>query len=124
MPDPTPDPAPQPAAEPIFHTALADDWAQAQRSGEYTTSTRGHSLAEEGYIHASTRAQLDGVLATYYADLDPAGLRLLVLDVAALEAAGSPVRWDPVPGAAAPFPHVYGPIPTAAVSAVLPVTSQ
>ena len=113
-----------PTTDPIFHVARAADWAEAQRTGSYTTSTRGRTLAEEGFIHASTPAQVAGVLANFYADLDPADLRLLVLDREALEGAGSPVRWDDVPGAPGPFPHVYGPIPVAAVSAVRPVPQE
>lgn len=110
--------------DPIFHVATTADWAEARRRGAYTTSTRGRTLDDEGFVHASTRKQLDRVLADFYADLDPAGLRLLVLDVQALEAAGSPVRWEAVPGADSPFPHVYGPIPVSAVTATLPVTDR
>ena len=105
----------------IFHIALADEWAAARHDGRYQVSSRGRTLADEGFIHASTSQQVEGVLARYYADVDPAELRLLVIDVEALEAAGSPVRWDEVAGAAAPFPHIYGPIVTTAVKAVLPI---
>ena len=35
----------------IYHIATAADWAQAQRDGQYATSTRGRTLAEEGFIH-------------------------------------------------------------------------
>jgi uncharacterized protein (DUF952 family) len=33
----------------IYHIASAADWEQARRDGEYTTSTRGMSLAELRY---------------------------------------------------------------------------
>jgi uncharacterized protein (DUF952 family) len=105
----------------VLHLALASDWADAERAGRYEVSSRGRTLAEEGFIHTSTSRQVDGVLGRYYADLDPAGLRLLVIDVPELERAGSPVRWDEVTGAPAPFPHIYGPIVPAAVVAVLPL---
>jgi uncharacterized protein (DUF952 family) len=108
----------------ILHVALADDWAAAEASGSYQVSSRGLSLAQEGFIHASTTVQVPGVLAGFYADLDPAGLRLLVIDAAALEGAGSPVQWDVVPGAPYRFPHVYGPIIPAAVVAVLPLGGE
>jgi uncharacterized protein (DUF952 family) len=36
----------------IYHIALAADWTQARGVGEYTTSTRGVTLAQQGYIHA------------------------------------------------------------------------
>lgn len=107
----------------ILHAALPDDWAASRRSGSYSTSTRGRTLAEEGFIHASTRAQASGVLDAFYADV--LRIELLVLDVEALTAAGSPVRWDDVPGAPGPFPHVYGPIPVpAAVVASIDVAHR
>jgi uncharacterized protein (DUF952 family) len=104
----------------ILHLALADDWAAARERGVYAVSTRGVTLAEQGYVHGSTVAQVGGVAAAFYADAGP--LVLLVLDVAALEAAGSPVRWEVPDGAGTAFPHAYGPVPLAAVVAELPVT--
>jgi len=105
----------------IFHVALRQDWHAAREAGRYEVSSRGVSLAEEGFVHASTHEQLPGTVERHYADLDPAELVVLEIDPEACEAAGSPVRWEPVPGARAPFPHVYGPVPVAAVTAVHPV---
>lgn len=105
----------------IIHVALRREWTDAERSGGYRMSTRGASLADVGYVHASTSAQLPGVLERSYADLPPQDLILLVLDVAALESAGSPVRWEPVPGQERPFPHIYGPVPRSAVVGVIPL---
>jgi uncharacterized protein (DUF952 family) len=105
----------------ILHAALLVDWDRALLAGRYAVSSRGVSLADEGFIHASTRSQVDGVLERYYADLD--ALVLLVLDVDALVRAGSPVRWDDVPGAASPFPHIYGSVPTAVVGQDNPVVA-
>ncbi len=107
---------------PIVHAAFASEWAAAQAAGAYTGSTRGRTLAEEGFIHASTPAQLGPVLATFYTDVPAGDLVLLVLDSDRLEAAGSPVRWEPPPGTTEEFPHIYGPIPVAAVVATLPLT--
>jgi uncharacterized protein (DUF952 family) len=108
----------------ILHVALADDWAAAEQSGTYQVSSRNLTLAQEGFIHASTTVQVPGVLAGYYTDLDPAELRLLVIDIATLDGAGSPVQWDVVPGAPYRFPHIYGPIIPAAVVAVLPLGGE
>jgi uncharacterized protein (DUF952 family) len=105
----------------ILHVADRADWAAALTAGRYEVSSRGRTLADEGFIHSSTSRQVDGVLSRYYADLDPADLVLLVIDIEALEQAGSPVRWDEVTGAPAPFPHVYGPIVPSAVVATLPI---
>ena len=53
----------------IFHVATRADWEAAQASGAYTTSTRGASLAEEGFIHAARADQWEAVHAAYYADV-------------------------------------------------------
>jgi uncharacterized protein (DUF952 family) len=105
----------------ILHVATRKDWADAQAVGRYEVSSRGQTLADEGFIHASTSRQVNGVLGRYYADLDPADLLLLVIDIEQLEQSGSPVRWDEVTGAPAPFPHIYGPIALPAVVATLPI---
>ena len=97
----------------IFHLTASDEWARAQAAGVWTTSTRGRSLEEEGFIHCSTPEQLPGVLARYYASY--AGyLVLLTLDTERLPA---PVRWDVVNTATGErFPHVYGAISPDAVT--------
>ena len=53
---------------PVFHIATAADWASAQRSGSYTTSTRGRTLEQEGFIHCSRREQVAAVWRSFYAD--------------------------------------------------------
>jgi uncharacterized protein (DUF952 family) len=105
----------------IFHVAARADWDAARAAGRYEVSSRGRTLADEGFIHASTHEQLPGTLERYYGDVDPASLVILELDADALDAAGSPVRYEHVAGARAPFPHVYGPITAAAVIGVHPV---
>lgn len=96
----------------LFHIATEADWAEAQTSGSYTTSTRGLTLEEEGFIHCSAdREQAAGVLERYYADCaEP--LVLLVVDAALVPAEVK------VEGG---FPHVYGPLPVDAVVAVEPI---
>jgi uncharacterized protein (DUF952 family) len=96
---------------PLFHAALPDDWAAAFEHGVYTMSTRGKTLAEEGFIHASTRAQVEGVANRFYADVD----QLVLLTIDPLKV-GAEVKWEPpAPGVDEHFPHIYGPLPIAAV---------
>lgn len=96
----------------IYHLAEQADWEQAQHDGTYTRSTRGRSLEEEGFIHASSAEQWPVVRSRFYADVaEP--LVLLHIDESIL---GSPVVHevgDPTTGET--FPHVYGPIEVAAV---------
>ncbi|MGN6302994.1 MAG: DUF952 domain-containing protein, partial [Angustibacter sp.] len=53
----------------ILHAALPDDWSRARLDGSYDVSTRGRTLVDEGFIHASTLQQLPGVLDRFYADV-------------------------------------------------------
>ena len=99
----------------IFHIASAADWARVGETGEYTTSTRGRSLAEEGFIHAARRDQLDGVRRAHYADADEP-LVVLTIDTARLS---SPWREEQVGGEW--FPHIYGPLNADAVTAAHPL---
>ncbi|MCU1654498.1 MAG: hypothetical protein JWQ60_5647, partial [Pseudonocardia sp.] len=50
----------------IYHIAYRTDWERARRAGQYSVSTRGVSLAEQGFIHASTAAQVAGVANAFY----------------------------------------------------------
>lgn len=95
----------------IFHLALADDWAVALASGSYAMSTRGRSLAEEGFVHAAHAGQVAPVAAAFYRDAGP--LLLLVIDPARLDV---PVVEEAV-GTPQTYPHVYGPIRLSAVVA-------
>jgi uncharacterized protein (DUF952 family) len=89
----------------IYHIAEAADWERAQRDGQYTMSTRGRTLAEEGFIHASTAAQVPLVAAAYYRDAPD--LVLLVIDT---ERVGPELRYEQVPGQPDSYPHIYGPL--------------
>jgi uncharacterized protein (DUF952 family) len=108
MPDHELDPG-----EHIFHLATPGDWSAAQDVGEYRISTRGRTLEEEGFIHASRAGQVEGVRSAYYADLSD--LLLLDIDPALLT---SPLRLEVPPGADEAFPHIYGPLDVDAVVTV------
>ncbi len=99
----------------IFHIATLADWQAALASGSYVTSTRGRTLAEEGFIHASRGDQWQGVRQRYYADATEP-LVLLSIDTDLLT---SPVIDEAVPGGSETFPHIYGPVDPAAVVATI-----
>ena len=103
----------------IYHLAEPAYWADAVRAGSYAQSTRGRTLAQEGFLHASTAQQWPQVRRRFYADL-PTDLVLLTIDSGRL---GVPLRFevgDPATGEL--FPHLYGPLDVDAVVAtrVLP----
>jgi uncharacterized protein (DUF952 family) len=95
----------------LWHIAEGADWAAAREAGSYDRSTRGLSLAEVGFVHCSYPDQAAGVAAAFYADADD--LVLLRIDPARVPAA---IRVEDG------FPHVYGPIPVAAVTGMEPLT--
>jgi glutathione S-transferase len=94
----------------LFHIALPEDWAAAQRAGEVTDSTRGVTLEQEGYIHCSYAEQVAATARRFYRDLDE--IVVLRIDPARLS---SPVVEEDLAGSGEPFPHVYGPIEVSAV---------
>src|SRR5260370_39438068 len=62
------DPGYTPAVTFIYHIAEAADWEQALLDGQYTTSTRRPTPADEGVIPPATPAQVDPVAAAFYPD--------------------------------------------------------
>jgi glutathione S-transferase len=104
--------APSAGDDPIFHLALPDDWVAAFAAGEYTMSTRGVTLEQEGFIHCSTSEQMQDTANRFYGDLD----QLVVLTIDPLLVPSAIVWESPGPGVDMLFPHIYGPIPIAAVN--------
>jgi uncharacterized protein (DUF952 family)/heme-degrading monooxygenase HmoA len=100
----------------FVHMAIPADWAAAQASGEYSVSTRGRTLADEGFIHCSYDDQIEGVANRYYSDLDE--LLLLRVDPDLLRS--RVVVEPPFAGADDAFPHIYGPIEVTAVVRATP----
>lgn len=98
--------------DPIFHLALPEDWQGAFETGEYRWSTRGQTLDAVGFIHCSTAVQIEAAANRFYGDLSH--LVLLTIDPVAVN---SEVLWEPpAPGVDELFPHIYGPLPIAAVN--------
>lgn len=98
----------------LVHLCTADDWQRAQEMGEL----RPPSLDDVGFVHLSAAGQVHLPANRLYAGRTD--MVLLRCDAALLEA---PVRWEPgVPSdpAAMLFPHLYGPLPVAAVMSITP----
>jgi uncharacterized protein (DUF952 family) len=98
----------------LLHLTTAAQWRASLATGEVTPP----SLAEVGFVHLSTPEQVHLPAERLFAGRPD--VVLLVVDPARLTA---PVRFEPgVPGdpAGMRFPHLYGPLPTAAVVAAVP----
>ncbi|MEA5442302.1 DUF952 domain-containing protein [Cyanobium gracile] len=96
----------------IYHLAMADEWRQARAAGVYERSTRGQSLQDVGFIHASGADQVEATYGRFYADAGE--VLLLTIDPDRLTA---PLRWEPAPDTGECFPHIHGPLPLQAVLA-------
>lgn len=102
----------------LFHIATRADWDAARRDGTYTTSTRGRTLQDEGFIHASHRDQVSKVFKRYYRDAHEP-LVLLTIDTDRL---ASP--WTQESVGKEVYPHIRGPLNTEAVRHVSPLNSR
>ena len=93
---------------PAYKLVDADAWAEARAAGVFEGSAVDHA---DGYIHMSTAAQLVETARRHYAGRS--GLRLLTVETTGL---GEALRWEASRGGEL-FPHLYGPLPLAAVTA-------
>jgi uncharacterized protein (DUF952 family) len=98
----------------IYHIALAAEWKQACDQGEYTMSTLGRTLEQQGFMHAGQAHQVAAVANAIYGEHDE--LLVLVIDEERLK---SEIRYEAVPGWDDPFPHIYGPLNLDAVTETL-----
>jgi uncharacterized protein (DUF952 family) len=93
----------------IYHITTKEAWQEAIEKGAYTAP----SLNEEGFIHCSQEAQIEGVLQRYYAGQHD--LVKLVIDTDKLNVRFV-FEWSP--STSDTFPHIYGPINLDAVKEV------
>jgi uncharacterized protein (DUF952 family) len=99
----------------IYHITSREEWVAAQAAGAY----RAESLGVQGFIHASTAAQVVETADRFYRGQD--GLVLLCIDASRV---GAPVKYEAASSAehgkaAALFPHIYGPLNLDAVERVV-----
>ena len=102
----------------IYHIARRSAWDEAVERGDYRQSTVDATLDEEGFIHASTAAQVQGVADRYYQDVADE-LVLLVIDPERLDVE---LRWEAPAGRDERYPHLYGPLKVDAVVEVRPIS--
>lgn len=100
----------------IYHMCRLAEWQAAAGAGAYLGSSQD---VADGFIHFSTGAQIRESARRHRAGQD--GLVLLVVDGSVL---GNALRWEESRGGQL-FPHLYGPLPLDAVTAVhdLPLDS-
>ena len=96
----------------IFKICPAGMWREAEAAGIF----RGAPVdLKDGYIHFSTAEQAAETARRHFA-----GQRDLMLIGVPAEALGPALRWEPSRGGDL-FPHLYGPLPLAAVRFAVPL---
>ena len=93
----------------LYHITRRSDWTAALAAGSYTAD----SLATEGFIHCSTPQQVIATANRLFHDRHD--LVLLGIDSARVEAE---IRHENLEGGTDLFPHVYGALTIASVTAV------
>jgi len=99
-------------AEYIYHIATKKKWDEALLKGYYETD----SLAEEGFIHCSTKDQVAGVLERYYVGMK--GLLMLKIEKEKVE---RPLIFELAGSINEVFPHIHGALNLSAVVEVTDV---
>jgi uncharacterized protein (DUF952 family) len=99
-------------AQLVYRLVSETVWQSALTAGVFHGTE--HDL-RDGFIHFSTASQAAETAARHYAG--QADLLLLGVEVDAL---GSALRWEPSRGGAL-FPHLYGSLPTSAVTVTVPL---
>ncbi|HVY56651.1 MAG TPA: DUF952 domain-containing protein [Xanthobacteraceae bacterium] len=96
----------------VYKISDAVLWREAERAGRF----RGAPVdLADGYIHLSAADQVAETAVKHFS-----GQRDLVLVAVAADALGPALKWEPSRGGAL-FPHLYGPLPLAAVLWVKPL---
>lgn len=96
----------------VYKICPAPLWRAAEASGRFEGSEVDRA---DGFIHFSTATQMRETAARHFAGQD--GLLLVAVDGDAL---GEALRYEPSRGGDL-FPHLYGPLPVAAVRSVRPL---
>ncbi len=96
----------------IYHLALRDEWYETTKErAAYRRSTLGKSLEDEGFIHCSFANQVQAVADAMFHGRED--VVLLTIDPSRVQAE---IRVENPNGGEEMFPHIYGPLPLAAVT--------
>lgn len=96
----------------IYHITPIKEWEEAQAAGSYHAA----SLESEGFMHASTSAQIVHTANHYYRGQH--GLALLSIDPRKVQVE---IRYENLVGGEERFPHIYGLLAVEAVVGVEPI---
>lgn len=92
----------------VYKILRPHEWAEASSAPLYSGAPVDHA---DGYIHFSSRTQVEETARRYFTDTDT--VHVLALDTAAMP--DGALKWEPSRGGAL-FPHLYAPMPMKAVT--------
>jgi len=96
----------------IYKICTAAHWEAAQATGHLAATGID---ATDGYMHFSAASQVQETAKRHFC-----GQPGLVLLTVATQPLGRALTWEPSRGGAL-FPHLYGPLPVAAVQSAMPL---
>jgi uncharacterized protein (DUF952 family) len=99
-------------ADVIYKVCSSEEWDRALACGSYGGS---RDDMRDGFIHLSTRAQIERTLAKFFAGR--VDLFLLTIPTKGL---ALPLRWEKSGGGDI-YPHLYAPLPVACVTDARPL---
>ena len=108
------------ATSTVFHLISRAAWLTLPLATPYAPP----SLASEGFIHCSTRDQLEATAQRYYAGQDVVALQIAAAGLDMREEAAAPLAVTSLPTThltAGLFPHIYSALPAAAIERVIPL---
>lgn len=98
----------------VYKILRAEEWDALRRDGLFKGSKKD---LEDGYVHLSTSAQAPETAEKHFAGVS--GLILAEVDPSKADA---PLKWEVSRGGAL-FPHLYGPLPAAAIARHWPLSA-
>lgn len=93
----------------IYHLTTLPEWQKALNEGVYIPA----GFDKDGFIHCSDHYQIKSTANRLYRDVP----QLIVLEIDPL-LCGAELVYENLEGGEMPYPHLYGPLPVEAVSAV------
>ena len=100
-----------PHPDTAYKILTSDQWSQFQADGVFHGAPVDLT---DGYIHMSAADQVAGTLDKHFS-----GQTALVIAEVDLAVLGDSIKWEASRGGAL-FPHIYGPLPMAAVMGATP----
>lgn len=99
----------------IYHITTSNEWEKAKLSSEYESA----NYPVDGFVHCSKKEQLLQVAERFYSGMND----LIVLEIDPVKCPAKIVE-ENLEGGSELFPHIYGKIPTSAVTRILRLVSE